>query len=178
MKQPAFLHYQDILLICFCGGVLLGTAAVNGLNRELTGQLGYFETILGSGQLSGRNQWLALLSVVCRQRFFEVGFGWLLGLTVFSVPCFYGLSAYAGIYGGVVLSVVTMQKGLTGIFYYFLSVIPHNLIYIPVWCILAYWAGERNGKIRFPSLCALLMLTFVGAILESYVNPSILRAIL
>ena len=178
MKRKALFRYQDILLICFCAGVLLGTGAVNGFHQELTGQLGYFETISRSGQLSGGDKWLELMTLVSRQRFFEVGFAWLLGLTVFSVPCFYGLSLYAGINAGVVLSIVTMQKGLFGIFYYLLSLSPHFMIYIPVWCILAYWAGERNGKIRLPSLCALLLLTFIGIILESYVNPALLGVFL
>lgn len=152
---------------------------VNGLSSEVMAKTGYFgaDSVYGS-RLIKEGQWLDFLTVVCRQRFFEAGFGWILGLTVFSIPCFYAISAYAGISAGVVLSVITMQKGAAGIFYYGLTMFPQYLIYIPVWCILAFWAGRMTGKIRMMQMCALLVLVFLGAVLESYVNPILLQMLL
>lgn len=176
MRKTSVFSYADILLLCFCIGVVTGTVLVNGLSSEVITKTGYFGTdsVYGS-RVIGEGQWLEFLTVVCRQRFLEASFGWILGLTVFSVPCFYAISAYAGISAGVVLSVITMQKGLAGIFYYGLTMFPHYIVYIPVWCILAFWAGRMTGKIRIIQMAALLGLVFFGAVLESYVNPILLQ---
>lgn len=179
MRKTTLFSYADILLLCFCIGVVTGTGLVNCLSGEVIAKTGYFgmDSVYGSSLIRD-GQWLDFFKVVCRQRFLEAGFGWILGLTVFSVPCFYAISAYAGISAGVVLSVITMQKGIAGIFYYVLTMFPHYIVYIPVWCILAFWAGRMTGKIRMIQMGALLGLVFLGAVLESYVNPLLLQTLL
>ena len=80
----------------FLAGVLGGTILANLLGGELKQQVGYFDTLFLAEQgldLAGKQKlWLYVL----RQRGMEFLGGWLLSVTVFSIPGFYLLSLLAG----------------------------------------------------------------------------------
>lgn len=169
------ITYADRLLLGLLIGALCGTAAANLLSAQLAAQAGFpsgFALTTVQINASARRE---LFLYVCRQRVAEVMFGWLIGLTVFSSPCFYLLAAYLGASIGLVLSVTTFQKGMMGLPSYLLTLFPQILIYLPIWMFLASWAGEKSGKIRFLPLAGLLILTVGGAVLETYFNPYFIR---
>lgn len=169
------ITYQDRLVLSLLLGVLCGTAAANLLSSQLVSQAGFPGGYTLAAVQSNQAEKRELLMYVCRQRELEVLFGWLIGLTVFSAPCFYLLAAYMGAGIGLVLSVTTFQRGMMGLPCYLLTLFPQMLIYLPVWICLASWAGEKSGRIRLLPLAGLMALVFVGAVLETCMNPYFIR---
>ena len=171
MKNRLTITYQDRLLMFFLAGVLGGTILANLLGGELKQQVGYFDTLFLAEQgldLAGKQQlWLYVL----RQRGMEFLGGWLLSVTVFSIPGFYLLSLLAGGSIAVVLSVITVQKGMMGLVFYLATVMPHALCYIPVALILAAWAGEEHHQLRPLGLLLLALLLLVGTASEAWLSP-------
>ncbi len=102
-------------ILFFFAGLLAGTAAANFLHASLSDQAGYYLNLLSHQSNLGRTEQLALFGDICRQRMIEVLIAWLIGLTAYAVPCFCVLSAGFGLSVGVVLSVMTGQKGILGL---------------------------------------------------------------
>lgn len=171
MKNRVTITYQDRLLFCFLAGILGGTVIANLLGGELKQQIGYFDTLFLAEQaldMEGKRQmWFYVL----RQRGLEFLGGWLLSVTVFSIPGFYVLSMMAGGSIAVVLSVITVQKGLMGLIFYLATVMPHALCYVPVALILASWAGEEHHQLRPVGLVMLALLLVVGTASEAWLSP-------
>lgn len=173
IKNHIKITYADRILFCFVTGIMIGTILFNLFGGQIQDQSGYFESIFQAGVRISRSQQKQLLYAVVRQRYLETGVAWLISLTVFSIPCFYGLSCYAGVSFSILLCLFTCQRGIYGLPLYVCSLLPHMLFYIPVWCVLAHWAGQPKGKLRLPTVIGLMMAIGMGTILEVYVNPVI-----
>ena len=164
----AMLTYQDWLLFCFVLGVLGGTAAALAFGGPVVQGciLGAAGTA-GAGNRYGAKDFLA----VWKQRAFETGAGWLAGLTVCSQMLFGFLTFYAGMSLAVVLSVLTIRKGLLGIAAFLCAVLPHGLVYLLVWYVLSGWSGQIQKKLHILPGLLLLIITGAGAFLEVFVSP-------
>lgn len=162
----------------------------NGTGRDGTGQDGTVQAgRAGTGQIfqafenriaqdrpwrrqeGGRDKFW----YICRQRLCEGAIGWLLGLTVCAVPCFWGLAGYMGFSVGWVIVCYTAGWGLLGLPRFFLSCFPQWLCYLPAW-YLFIWLGFRQPvRVRpFPALLAFGLLC-LGAGAEAFANPFFLN---
>lgn len=164
----AVLTYQDWLLFCFVLGVLGGTAAALAFGSSVVQG-----SILGAAGVSAlrREPGVKELMAVLKQRTLETGAGWLTGLTVCSQTLFGFLTFYAGMSLAVVLSVLTMQKGILGIAAFLLTVLPHGLIYLLIWYVLSKWSGQTGKKLHILSGLLLIAMAGAGAFLEVYIPP-------
>ena len=108
---------------------------------------------------------------VFRQRALETCGGWLAGVTVCSQMLFGFLTFYAGMSLAVVLSVLTIRKGLLGIAAFLCTVLPHGLVYLLVWYVLSGWSGQIQKKLHILPGLLLLIITGAGAFLEVFVSP-------
>lgn len=162
-------NYQDWLLICFILGILGGTAAAHFFGGQTVKAqvLGGTGTDLGLDAGGMRD----LFFDTCRFRLTQLAAGWLMGLTVCSVPLFCLAAAYGGVSLAVVLSVLTAQKGLLGLPAFLCSLFPQGLLYLMVWLVLAGWAGGEKKKVRLVSVLLLAIIMAMGAFLEIYVCP-------
>lgn len=97
--------------------------------------------------------------------------GWLAGVTVCSQMLFGFLTFYAGMSLAVVLSVLTIRKGLLGIAAFLCTVLPHGLVYLLVWYVLSGWSGQIQKKLHILPGLLLLIITGAGAFLEVFVSP-------
>lgn len=172
-KNRISITYQDLLLLFFIAGVLGGTITANLLSEELKRQIGYFDTLFLSEQALSMTQKQQMWLFVLRQRCMELLGAWLLSLTVFSAVGFCGAAALVGGSVGVVLSVITVQKGLWGLLFYLGTILPQALFYIPIGLILASWAGEEKHPIRIPAILLLSLLLVVGTAAEAFVSPAV-----
>lgn len=163
-------------IVCFFVGLLAGTAAANLLYAPLSEQAGYYLNLLSHHEELRKAQQLALFGDICRQRVIEVVIAWLIGLTIYAVPCFCVLSAGFGLSVGVVLSVMTGQKGIMGLPFFLASVMPQALFYVPVWCLLLTWGLKRNGRLRIPALLLVAAFVAAGSACEVWLNPYFLGA--
>lgn len=159
----------------FIGGFLLGIALVyikKGAFILQTDFLGK-ETIMRMKNLSF--DYTALFLYCLKQRFF-------LGSTLF-------LAALAGIGGfavlaallwsgfsfGVVLSVLSVRYGLKGILLFLAGSFPQALLLVPAFYMLAKWC-VKNGKVQ--TVLRISVVVIIGCLLESYVNPFLLKVVL
>lgn len=162
---------ENRFILFFFAGLLAGTAAANFLHASLSDQAGYYLNLLSHQADLGRTEQLALFGDICRQRVIEVLIAWLIGLTAYAVPCFCVLSAGFGLSVGVVLSVMTGQKGILGLPFFLASVMPQAFLYVPVWCLLLMWGIRRNGRLRIPALLLVLAFVAAGSACEVWLNP-------
>lgn len=164
----AMLTYQDWLLFCFVLGVLGGTVAALAFGGPVV-QGG----ILGAAGMSAARGGHGVKDFlgVWKQRALETGAGWLAGLTVCSQMLFGFLTFYAGMSLSVVLSVLTMQKGIMGIAVFLLAVLPHGLIYLLIWYILSGWSGRADKKLHILPGMLLIAMAGAGAFLEVFAAP-------
>ena len=164
----ATLTYQDWLLFCFVLGIFGGTAATLAFGGPVVqGSILGAAGAAGIGGEYGLKEFLG----VWKQRAFETGAGWLAGLTVCSQMLFGFLTFYAGMSLAVVLSVLTIRKGLLGIAAFLCTVLPHGLVYLLVWYVLSGWSGQIQKKLHILPGLLLLIITGAGAFLEVFVSP-------
>lgn len=176
----------QLLMIGFFGGAILGTVFANTAGTEFRAEMGIFGSYVGERLPLSSGFKKELFQVVVKQRALELFVPWLFSLTSLAVPVFIGMSVYYGFSMAVVLSMTTMQMGLTGILGFGASLAPQYLLYIPFWCLFAARCMRVQGQfhqkreIRFhvASLLLFLVIFTAGAWLEAYINPVILQKIL
>ena len=161
-------RYQDWLAFSFGLGVLLGTAAVRFFGWPVV-----LEQARQTGRANIPGGWeaLALFGRVFRCRLLQVTDGWLMGMTVCSIPLFCLVSAYGGLSAAVALSLLTARKGILGLPAFLASLFPQWLIYGVVWWLLASWAGGEQKRARLGAFLLLILFTACGAGAEILINP-------
>lgn len=118
---------------------------------------------------------------------------WFLGLTVIGVPLILAVVFLRGYALGFTVGFLAHQKGGAGIIMSILSILPQNLVYIPlliIWSVIAvnfssYLIGRRTGAslsktlVNYSLLLAVfLILLIAGAFIEAYLSPWLLSLIL
>ena len=172
------------MTLCFLMGFLLGTVLPNVLWKTKNGQEAaaslYFLTTFMDTGISGKEYLLEILKVRGSYLMLCV----LCGFSIFGVPLSVVSSCILGLQTGAVLSVSVLQFGLTGGLVGLGFLMPHDLIYVPVWLMIMeeifrksreIWAKDGMLAVRFREYClrtAVLSLVYsIGILLECYVNP-------
>ena len=109
---------------------------------------------------------LELLAELLLKRSLGIGILWLLGMSLFAVPGFCLAAVYAGFSMAFLISSMTVQAGLMGVFLFLLSVFPQMIFYLPVLAGLYIWAMAPGNKIHGGGFAVLLILTAAGAASE------------
>lgn len=171
----AAFTYQDWLLFCFILGTFGGTAAALAFGASTVQGcvLGAAGTV-GTDKEYGAQAFFA----VFRQRALETGAGWLSGLTVCSQLLFGILTFYLGMSLAVMLSVLTMQKGIVGIASFICHILPHGLVYSLIWYVLSGWSGQGQKKMHILPGSLLVLMAGAGAFLETYISPYLCSLVL
>lgn len=164
----ATFTYQDWLLFCFVLGVCSGTAAALAFGGPVVQGC-----ILGAANVSGSGSGFdgKTFLNVWKQRAGQTGAGWLAGLTVCSRMLYGFLTFFAGMSLAVVLSVLTVRKGILGIAAFLCSILPHGLIYLLIWYVLSVWSAQMQKKLHILPGLLLLAMSGIGALLEVWVPP-------
>ena len=160
-------HLRGLAAVLFYGRDFCGTAAALAFGGPTVQGC-----ILGAaGSFGSGNRGVKEYITVFRQRALETCGGWLAGVTVCSQMLFGFLTFYAGMSLAVVLSVLTIRKGLLGIAAFLCTVLPHGLVYLLVWYVLSGWSGQIQKKLHILPGLLLLIITGAGAFLEVFVSP-------
>ena len=109
-----------------------------------------------------------LFLIVIKQRFFQLGAGWLCGLTVYSVWLFGILTCFWSFSLGMGVIYFTLEKGLWGLPLFLRSLLPQGIFYLMVWYVLSRWSFSTRKRLRLPALAFLMLLTACGAAFEAY----------
>lgn len=164
----ATFTYQDWLLLCFVLGVCSGTAAALAFGGPVVQGC-----ILGTSgaAVAGKGFYAKTFLAVWKQRAGQTGAGWLAGLTVCSRLLYGFLTFFAGMSLAVVLSVLTMRKGILGMAAFLCSILPHGLIYLLIWYVLSVWSAQMQKKLHILPGLLLIAMSGAGALLEVLVPP-------
>lgn len=165
----------NLFLVCFFAGIIAGTVAANIFYPSLADEAAWYLGLLEHSQTAGREAQLRIFYQIMRQRLTEVLIAWLFGMTVYGLPCFCLLTGGFGLSVGVVLSVMTGQKGLNGLFLFAASVMPQALFYVPVWCLLILWGVRQGERLRIFALLLIFLFLVAGVASEVWLNPFFLR---
>lgn len=135
----------------------------------------------------------ALFVYVLLERFKEIGVLFLISSTMIGCVCLYGYAALIGAGGGIFLAIACLRYGAKGIVMVFVAAFPQILVYLPLFlyvfhigyqfCVRLYypqkdyWKNNQSNRVFFLTIilhiCVVLVVLFVGILLESYVNPKI-----
>jgi hypothetical protein len=110
----------------------------------------------------------------------------ILGITNIGIPVICGFFLWIGFTGGVFLSVAILKFGLKGLAVSIAGVIPHFLVYVPLFIIYADKVMDKKltQKIKYKKENVKADILFVligiglwmiGILMESYLNPPILK---
>lgn len=165
------ITFSWVLFVAFFCGTAAGAVAANALSADLLGQLGYFGSIYRMSSLPDRIQKRRLWEMVCRQRLTGIGLAVLVGMTPLAAPGFVFICFAGGFGCGLMIAVMTLQRGILGMLTYLLTMFPHWLFYLPVWAFLAVKAEDGLSVLRLRIWGGLAVLMLLGTILEAYVNP-------
>ena len=84
--------------------------------------------------------------------FFQLGAGWLCGLTVYSVWLFGILTCFWSFSLGMGVIYFTLEKGLWGLPLFLRSLLPQGIFYLMVWYVLSRWSFSTRKRLRLPAL--------------------------
>lgn len=94
------------------------------------------------------------------------------GLTAAGTAIF---ALWCGVSLGTVLTVLSMRYGIKGLLLFGSSILPQQLLFIPAYLLLIDICLHRRERMRFIIPLAVVI---IGCILESYVNPNVLKVVL
>lgn len=121
----------------------------------------------------------------------------LLSITYFGIIASYGATLWQGMMLGMVMTAAVIRFGISGLLLIMTSFFPHQLILLPAGVMMVMWCyrncsvlcfGGRNTWIKetkkrflirqMMMLLWILVVVIIGCILESYVNPILLKDVI
>ncbi len=178
IKVPGKVRADDRYLVCFFIGLIAGTFIANFWYSSFENEAVYYLGLLNrSKNVNGQNG-IGLFGEVLRQRLIQIFVAWLIGMTAYAAVLYCFLTAGLGFSMGFVMSVITVQKGLMGLPFFFMTVMPQWLCYLPLWILLLYWGVQKGKRFRVAVLFFILLLCIMGSALETWINPVFLKYVL
>lgn len=163
---------QTLWAAAFFSGFAGGIAAVCAFSGLLVQNPGFLDLSFFSHvkQLDIDRNSLLFFSV--RQRF-----GNLILLVLLSLSGLGGVGSllfliWSGVSAGIILTALSMRYGLGGILLFAGSVLPQQVFLVPGFLFLLEWCRHRKG---IKKLWAAVLLLLFGCLMETYVNPLLMR---
>ena len=170
------------LLLFFLTGFVLGVLYIILLGRSESSNM------LMSSYFFSKYQYMEyspvdLLGYILKSRFSVLLFLWLMGLTVIGTMTVLLFSLWAGFSLGMILTMAVVKLGMAGILLRVVSMVPQYLVYFPAFTfgLLRVYEMGQNKKPTTAYVLAFLVtagLVLVGGMLESYVNPVLLKSLI
>ncbi|MBS4191114.1 stage II sporulation protein M [Bacillus sp. FJAT-49705] len=186
------------VIVLFLMGVIFGAVIVNSLSFTQKEDLFYYLSQF-FGQVSSEE--VAASQDLFRQSLFHnmkfIGLMWLLGISVIGLPIILILLFMKGMVIGFTVGFLVNQMGWDGFWLSFVSVLPQNLIIIPIFIISATLSVSFSLKMisrQFmkkvgPPIMPLLgryMIAFAiaiiflcaAAIIEAFISPLLMKSVI
>ncbi|MGI9951558.1 stage II sporulation protein M [Moorellaceae bacterium AZ2] len=202
MDRALARHLQQnivlyLLVGCvFVGGILLGAVVVlllgEGHQVELTAHLdNLLQRLVVAEPLAGAVTVQAALKGIK-----EIGFFWILGLTVIGSPLIVASVLSKGFVLGFTVAFLVQEKSLQGVALSLLSVLPFNIIRLPAllagavlalsfsWSLAKGSLGLKGGGflgqlVMYSLVMGFLALVIMGSgLIEAYLAPPLARIVL
>lgn len=198
VQQQTAARNGYYVIYLFTIGLFLGILIVN---------VGY-DTWVGDGSLLGADmitrlknsvpEGNGLFGYVLKHRLFTVCMLGLLATTMIGLPAVCGYVCYMGLSAGCLLSVAVIRYGIRGLFLMAAGIFPQGILLIPGYAAMFVWAVGVNRMLYFwgvgrehyagygrqtylkklLQMAGIIVIIVIGCLLESYVNPQILKFVL
>ncbi|MGM0899970.1 stage II sporulation protein M [Mesobacillus maritimus] len=194
-------EYSSIYLfvvVLFLMGVIFGAVIVNSLSftqkEDLFYYLSQFFGQAAKGEVNAARD-LFLQSFFHNSKF--IGLIWILGISIIGLPIILIMLFIKGVTVGFTVGFLVNQMGWNGFLLSFVSILPQNLIIIPVFIIMAALSvmfslrmirNQFMKKISQPVLPLFFryVFSFLGAIIvvagaagiEALISPALLKAVI
>lgn len=185
-----------IVILSIAIGIIIGTYTTKALpdlqKEELVNYLEGFFQILQSQEID--NHQLLFQSIINNLKLLLTI--WLLGLTIFGTPIILVLLGFRGFILGFTIGFVIDKFAFNGILFIILSILPHNLFYIPGLVGIGVMAisfslfllrskikkeriYNRKRQIWTYTVVIVLVSTFLllGSLVEAYVTPIFMKTL-
>lgn len=179
---------------CFCLGIIL----VNIIASEYLSEMGMFGDYFLMQFKSVELNTQSLFFYVFEKRMLFLIFLFVVGFTSIGCICSYICIGWFGLCSGLLLSLAAKEQGVIGMFICFLGVMPQFIIYVPFGYLFLKKMYRISSQLHFQNTAGMLergykrqiilsyflvflltvVLYFIGVLLESYVNPVILKKVL
>lgn len=197
------IHFREhssiylFVVVLFLMGVIFGAIVVNSLSftqkEDLFYYLSQFFGQVSDGKVAASND-LLLQSFLHNSKY--IGIMWLLGISIIGLPVILVLLFIKGMVVGFTVGFLVNQMGWDGFILSFVSILPQNLIIIPIFIFAATISVSFSIKmIRrqflkklsqpiFPllgryglALFGSLLFLVVAASIEAYVSPALMKLV-
>ncbi len=149
----------------------MGTLFCNLMDNDMKGELLNLEGSMISAAALQRKSFSELFGQIAAERLSQLFLGFLFAMTQIAPFLFLGALGYLGFSSAVAVCALTMDAGLMGVFRYAIFILPHCIFYVPVLYVLAWWLPLHEKKLKPAAALALICLTVLGAVAESFFNP-------
>ncbi|TCK97967.1 stage II sporulation protein M [Natranaerovirga hydrolytica] len=198
-KLNVSVNRNITFLMLFIIGIVIGSLFANYLDPNQRNELSF----INNHFISEYNYWalnyIELFKHILLSRLKIIMYIWFFGLTFFGIPLIIVFILYFGISFGFVISLGTLMyegKGLLLNIFYFL---PHYMVYVPVFLFLIHKSFELCAILYFKKLALIksyrvnqkqlfieymlvllvcILLVVIGTLLETFVNPHMVRWII
>lgn len=192
-EHQSIYIFSGILLTM---GVIFGAIVVNSLNftqkNDLYAYLSLFFGQVQRGEFAGARD-MFVHSFVHYLKY--VGLMWLLGLSIIGLPIVFILLFIKGLVVGFTVGFLVNQMGFNGFILSFVSILPQNIILIPIFIVIATAAisfslrlwRQVTRRVHQPIMqyfvrygivliFAILLIATVS-FYEAFISPTIMKAI-
>lgn len=202
-QNAAANHFREhssiylFIIVLFLMGVIFGAIVVNSLSfnqkEDLFYYLSQFFDQVSDGKVADAND-LFIQSFFHNSKF--IGLIWVLGISIIGLPVILILLFIKGLVIGFTVGFLVNQMGWKGFILSFVSVLPQNLIIIPIFIITATLSVSFSLKMirrqflkKSQPACnaviwpictcifAAVVLISAAAGIEAYISPVLMKAI-
>lgn len=186
------------VIVLFLMGVIFGAIVVNSLSLTQKEDLYYYLSQFFGEVSNGK---VAASMDLFKQSFYHnskfIGLMWILGISIIGLPVILILLFIKGMVVGFTVGFLVNQMGFDGFILSFVSVLPQNLIIIPIFIVCAslsvifslkmikHQFMKKIGEPMLPLLGRYLLALVVAVVflsaaagLEAYVSPVLMKAII
>lgn len=182
-----------LVALLFAAGLMIGNYKVPGLEGGVKNHLlDLLNKYLQSGQKESLNGSVLWFYAFLNQAKSIIGI-WFLGLTVIGMPIILAVLFLKGFSLGFTVGFLVQEKAGAGVLITILSILPQNLLYIPlliIWAVIgvnfsiSIAAGKYNragslgrALVSYTMLMLIfLILVLIGAFIEAYFSPWLLQS--
>lgn len=177
-----------LITLIFLTGILVGDYKALGLTSGVKSHLlTLIDDYLKGGVNVGLDKQAILFNSFLNQGKSIIAV-WFLGLTIIGMPIILGVVFLKGFSLGFTISFLVKEKAVSGVLISILSILPQNLIFIPlliIWSVVGinftfYTAKGRSrsgiplskGLISYTLLMLIsLVIVLIGSLIEAYLSP-------
>ena len=152
-------------------GAVLGSMFCNGMSEDMKKELQVLEQSMVTTATLSKIDATQLFMRVAVKRLTALLFAFLVSMTSVANVGTMLILTYLGFSAAVMVCALTMNAGLLGIWQYLLLVFPQCLLYVPAGYVILWWMPLKEKRLTVLSAIALVGLTALGALAESFVNP-------